>query len=143
MNLDAKDKETLSDARMEKAKEFLADAEALWRQRRYRSTVNRAYYAALSAVRSVLILAGVNPESHEGAATLLSLRFVKPGLLPVDITKAFRTLLSRRTDVDYGDFDSVGPEEAEHSLAEAKRIMEALDPLRKRLTSAPSAHSPQ
>jgi uncharacterized protein (UPF0332 family) len=136
MNLDAKDKKTLSDARMEKASEFLADAEALWSQKRYRSSVNRAYYAALSAVRSILILVGVNPESHEGAATLLSLRFVKPGLLPVETIKAFKTLLSRRTDVDCGDFDSVGPEEAEHSLGEAQRILETIDHQRKRLTSA-------
>jgi len=41
---------------------------------RHRTSVNRAYYAALNAVRAILILEGVNPETHEGAVTLLSLR---------------------------------------------------------------------
>ena len=127
MILEIKDKMVISDTRMEKAREFLADARATFDDKRYRTSVNRAYYAALSAVRAILILEGANPETHDGAVMLLSLRFVKTGVLPVDVMKKFKTLLSRRTDVDYGDFDTIGAAEAEDSLRNAEEIIELID----------------
>lgn len=133
MNLDPKDKRTLSDTRIAKAKEFLADARATFDGGRYRTSVNRAYYATLNAVRAILILEGANPETHEGAVTLLSLRFVKTGILPVDIIKKFKILLSRRTDVDYGDFDTIDANDSEDSLRDAEAIIETIDKVRKRL----------
>jgi len=61
MNLHPKDKRALSETRMAKAKEFLADARATFEGGRHRTSVNRAYYGALNAVRAILILEGVNP----------------------------------------------------------------------------------
>jgi hypothetical protein len=87
MILDIKDKKALSNTRMEKGKEFLADARATYKDKRYRTSINRAYYAALNAVRAIPVLEGANPETHEGAVTLLSLRFIKTGVLPVEIIK--------------------------------------------------------
>ena len=133
MNLDPKDKRTLSETRMAKAKEFLADTRTTFESGRYRTSVNRAYYTALNAVRAIVILEGANRETHEGAVTLLSLRFVKTRILPVDIVKKFKILLSRRTDVDYGDFDSIGAKDSEDSLKDAEAIIETIDKARKRL----------
>lgn len=101
--------------------------------KRYRSSVNRSYYAALNAVRSILALEGANPETHDGAVTLLSLKFVKIGFLPVDIIKRFKVLLSRRTDVDYGDFDTIDSAEAEDSLKSAEQIIQTIDQVRTKL----------
>lgn len=133
MTLDKKDKKALSDIRMSKAREFLADADANVKDKRFRSSVNRAYYAALNAVRALLVVEGINPETHEGAVTMLSLRFVKTGMLPVDVMKGFKTLLSRRAEVDYGDFDTIGNAEAEDSLKSAGFIIETIDILRNNL----------
>ncbi len=133
MILEITDKKAISDARMEKAQEFLADAKATFKEERYRTSVNRAYYAALNAARSMLILEGVNPESHDGAVTLLSLRFVKTGVLPVDVIKKFKLLLSRRTDVDYGDFDTTGVAEAEDSLKNSEEIVQTIDAARRKI----------
>ena len=85
MTLEPKDRITLSNVRMEKAREFLEDARANLAEGRNKTAINRSYYSALNAVRAILTIEGINPESHEGAVTMLSLRFVKPGLLPVDI----------------------------------------------------------
>jgi uncharacterized protein (UPF0332 family) len=131
--LEVKDKKVLSDARMEKAREFLADARATYDEKRYRTSINRAYYAALNAARAILILEGANPETHDGAVTLLSLRFIKTGVLSVDVVKKFKILLSRRTDVDYGDFDTTGPTEAEDSLRSAEEVIEVIDRARKKI----------
>jgi uncharacterized protein (UPF0332 family) len=87
----------------------------------------------LNAVRAILILEGSNPERHEGAVTLLSLKFIRQGVLPTEIVKKFKVLLSRRTDVDYGDFDTIDERESEDSLNVAEEIIQVIDKARERL----------
>ena len=135
MTLSGDDKKALSDIRFAKAREFLDDARANLAEERLKTSVNRSYYAALSAVRSLLILEGVNPESHGGAVTTLSLRFIRTGLVPVAVVKSFKTLLARRTDVDYGDFESIDRSEVEDSLQKGEEILKQIDVLRERLSS--------
>ena len=130
MTLAPEDKKALSDIRITRAYEFLEDARANYNEGRYKTSVNRSYYATLNAVRAILILEGVNPETHEGVITMLSLRFIKPGLLPVDVIKIFKTLLSRRTDVDYGDFETISAADAEDSLRIVQEVIESIDKLR-------------
>jgi len=130
MTLAPEDKKALSDIRITRAYEFLEDARANYNEGRYKTSVNRSYYATLNAVRAILILEGVNPETHEGVITMLSLRFIKPGLLPVDVIKKFKTLLSRRTDVDYGDFETISAADAEDSLRIVQEVIESIDKLR-------------
>lgn len=133
MTLAPEDKKALSDIRLEKAHKLLEDARANYKEGRQETSVNRSYYAALSAVRSILILEGVDPDSHRGAIMLLSLRFVKTGLLPKDTIKKFEILLSRRTEVDYGDFETVGESEAEDSLKIAQDIIMKIEDVRREL----------
>jgi uncharacterized protein (UPF0332 family) len=133
MTLDRQDKKTLSDIRMEKAREFLGDAEKNFKEGRFRTSINRSYYSVMNGARSLLILEGLNPETHDGVVTLLSLHFIKKGLLPVEMIKIYKILLSRRTDVDYGDFDAIGSEETEDSVASAAKAIEMIEVLRKQL----------
>ena len=135
MTLNVDDKKTLSDVRFAKAREALADARATLADERLNNAVNRSYYAALSAVRALLILDGVNPESHGGAVTILGLRFISTKLLPVSVAKDFKTLMARRTDVDYGDFESTSRSEAEDSVQRADRLLNQIDTLRTRLAT--------
>lgn len=135
MTLEPQDKRNLSDVRMSKALEFLEDARANLREGRHRTAINRSYYAALSAARSILILEGTHPETHEGVVTMLSLRLVKPGLLPVDVVKNFKLLLSRRTDVDYGDFDTIDKADAEDSIRIAGDMINLIERTRKTLAA--------
>jgi uncharacterized protein (UPF0332 family) len=136
MTLESGDKKSLSNIRMAKAYEFLGDARANLKQKRYKTAINRSYYAALNAARSILILEGANPETHEGVVTMLSLRFIKPGILPVDIVKKFKILLSRRTDVDYGDFETIDKADAEDSIKITEKIIKTIDKARKKITSS-------
>ena len=135
MTLSANDKKTLSDVRFAKAREALADARATLAQERLDTAVNRSYYAALSAVRALLILDGANPESHGGAMTFLGLRFIRTELLPVSVSKDFRILMAKRTDVDYGDFETISRSEAEECVQRAVRLLTQVDSLRRRLAA--------
>jgi uncharacterized protein (UPF0332 family) len=134
--LDSQEKKYLSDIRMAKAKEFFQDAEANYREGRYKTSVNRSYYAALNASRSILILEGANPETPESTVTMLGLRFIKPSLLPMEIIKKFKTLFSRKADVDYGDFETTGAADAEDSLTIAREMVEAIDAARIGMTES-------
>jgi uncharacterized protein (UPF0332 family) len=133
VNLEAEDKRSLSNLRMSKAKAFLEDAQANRREGRDKTAINRAYYAALSAIRSLLVLEGSNAETHEGVITMLSLRFVKPNLLPVAFVKSFKLLQSRRADVDYGDIDTIGPDEAADAVQTAEEMIDQAEKVRKAL----------
>lgn len=134
MKLSRQDKENLSDIRFTKAQEFLRDAQANIAEDRDKTGVNRAYYAVLQAVRSLLVLEGLDTETHSEAITVLSLHFVKTGLLPLETIKTIKLLLSRRTDVDYGDFDSISKEEAQDSLEKAEALLAQIDAVRKGIT---------
>ena len=63
----------------------------------------------------------------------LGLRFIRTKLLPVSVAKDFKMLMARRTDVDYGDFESISRSEAEDSVERAKLLLNQIDSLRKRL----------
>lgn len=81
----------------------------------------------------MLILEGANQETHDGIITMLSLRFVKKEILSAEMIKKFKLLLSRRTDVDYGDFDSIDKEDAFNSLNDAKTFIEAIEQAMKKI----------
>ena len=130
MTLSWTDKKMLSQTRMVKAREFLEDAKGNFREGRVKTSINRSYYALLAAARSILILHGANTETHEGAVTMLSLKFVKTELLPIETVKTFKLLFSRRTDADYGDFDSADAADAEEAIRLASEAVEEIERLR-------------
>jgi len=66
MTLSAEDKIELARYRIEKAKRLLQDSSSLINTKSYESSVNRSYYAVLTASRALLILRGIDPETHEG-----------------------------------------------------------------------------
>ena len=53
--------------------------------------------------------------------------------MDINVIKIFKNLLSLRTDVDYGDFESVDKNDAENALKQAKRLIKIIEPVRKKL----------
>ncbi len=117
---------------MEKANEFISDAEKTLSGGLYRTSINRSYYAVFNAARALLILAGSNPETHEGIITMLSLHFIKKGILPQSVIKTYKNLLSHRTDADYGDFDSITSDDARELLTHAQEAMQDIESAREK-----------
>ncbi len=130
VELSAEEKITLSELRAEKSRNALSDAINNFSAGMYKTSVNRSYYAVLHSARSLLILKGIDPVKHEGVKTMISLHFVRTSLLPKDIIDTFKDLMVLRTDVDYGDIDFVGKDEAERAIEEAKRFIDTIEPLR-------------
>lgn len=133
VELSAEEKIALSDVRAEKSNDMLSDASDTLKSGLFNTSVNRSYYAALHSARSLLILKGIDPLQHDGVKTMLSLHFIKTKLLPENIIKDFKNLLSLRTDVDYGDFESINKKEAEAALKKTKSFIKVIEHERKKL----------
>ena len=123
MTLSKNEKKDFAAYRMEKAEGFLKDAKTLLDASSYGSSANRSYYAVLAAGRSLLVLRGIEADTHEGVKTILSREFIKTGLIPKEMGEIFRNLQARRIDSDYGDYVEITEKEAADSLAKAKRFV--------------------
>lgn len=80
MTLSKEEKRSLSLHRFEKAGRLLEDARLLLEMGRYESSVNRSYYAAMTAAKAVLILFGIDPRIHDGVKTMVSKKLIMEGL---------------------------------------------------------------
>jgi len=118
------EKKTLSKYRLDKAERLLEDAKLLLKEERWESSINRSYYAVLSAAKAALILFGIDPKTHEGVKTMVSKKLVLDGLISKEYGKWFRTLLFEREDVDYADYVIIDPSEAEDAYNNAVRFIE-------------------
>lgn len=127
MTLSVQDKIELSRFRIEKAKKLLNDAFNLFNSGSYESSINRSYYAVLTASRSLLILRGIDPETHEGVKTMLSKEFIRTGILPKEFGETFRSIQARRFDSDYGDYIDISMEEALDSLKRAEKFVQVVE----------------
>ena len=133
VELSAEEKIALSDIRAQKGRDMLSDASDTLRSSLFKTSINRSCYATLHSARSLLILKGIDPVQHDCVKTMLSLHFIKTKLLPENIMKDFKNLLSLRTDVDYGDFESVDKKDAEGALKKAARFLKVIEQERKKL----------
>lgn len=131
--LSIEEKITLSDLRYAKSREMLSDALNNFKAGMYKTSVNRSYYAVLHSARSLLILKGIDPFRHEGVKTMMSLHFIKAGIISQEVIKIFKELLVIRTDVDYGDFETVDKSEAEKAIKKARRFIKTIESARRNL----------
>lgn len=127
MTLSVKDKIEFSRYRLEKAKRLFQDALNLFNSGSYESSINRSYYAVLTASRSLLILRGIDPETHEGVKTMLSKEFIRTDLLPKEFGETFRSIQARRIDSDYGDYIEIGLNEASDSLKRTEEFIRKVE----------------
>lgn len=126
MTLNIEEKKTLSRYRLEKAERLLDDAKLLLKESRWESSVNRSYYAALSAAKAVLILFGIDPKTHEGVKTMVNKKLILEGLMPKEYGKWFRNLLFEREDADYADYVTIDSSDAEDAFKNASRFIEKI-----------------
>jgi len=129
MTMNIEDKIDLCKYRIEKSKKLISDATKLFDAASYESSVNRSYYAILTAAKALLVLRGIEPETHDGVKTMLSKEFIRTGLLPKEFGETFRGIYARRIDSDYGDYIEIGIDESAESLKRAYEFVEKVEVL--------------
>ncbi len=88
-------------AMMNKARRYVASAEALRQQGDYDSAVSRLYYAMFYCAEALLFARGYTFSSHKGVISAFARHFVKPGLLPTELHQWLSDAFKKRQISDY------------------------------------------
>lgn len=102
--LDPASREDLIKYRLQRAKETLEEADYNARGSYFNAAVNRLYYACFYASTALLLSRGIECSSHKGVKTMISLHFVKTGILDLEHAKTLNQLFQNRQSGDYEDF---------------------------------------
>lgn len=94
----------LSKYRLARAGEMLKTACRDLEAEDYASANNRAYYCIFHAMRAVLALTGEDYKKHSGVISRFSEQYLKPRLLPPELSKIISMASIVRNRSDYEDF---------------------------------------
>jgi uncharacterized protein (UPF0332 family) len=111
--------QSLSEYRLNKAKDLLIQSELLLTYQRYDGSINRSYYAIFNAVRARLALVGIDNRSHQGVISYFDRYFVKPGVFERQFSKIIHTAFDSRQDNDYEDFYNPSESDARDQFSNA------------------------
>ncbi len=99
-------KQALIAYRLEMSDEMMSDARSLLDEERWKSAVNRLYYAVFQVVSALMLQEGIRIKSHSGAKAMLELHFIKTGRIEKQWSKFYNDLSDSREESDYGAFVS-------------------------------------
>ena len=120
MNLDEKKKFIFF--RLREAEESLLDAELLFENKSFRSSVNRSYYSMFYGILALINITGVSISKHTGVISHFDKEFVKTGKFPKESSKFLHSAFELRQESDYLDMKEVSLDEAEVILQSAKNL---------------------
>jgi len=78
---------------IERAEEELEVAKILQKKEFYYKSIASAYYAVYHSAKSLLLLKGVDPKTHEGVERMFGMYYIKTGEFNIKIGKAIGRLL--------------------------------------------------
>ncbi|MCK4613345.1 MAG: HEPN domain-containing protein [Thermoplasmata archaeon] len=112
---------------IEKARDFLEEADYLMTGGYWRAAINRAYYSMYHAARGLLSMKQVYPKTHRGVIRQFGLEFVKTGFVDEMYGKALIIGKEQREEADYGIELEFGEEEAEDILESAEEFLKKIE----------------
>ena len=113
--------------RLERAKEDLSDAQYSYKDRRYLSANNRAYYAVFRAMLACLALEFKAYRQHAQVIGNFNKDFVHSGDFPKEISRKISRVQEVRHASDYDDFYIVSVDDAKEQVETAKEVVEMVD----------------
>ena len=112
-----------SKVRLERAHEFLDAAVINLENAHYLTAANRAYYAAYSAIRALLILEHNEMVKHSGNLSEFRRHYIKTGLFKKEFSEYIRTLFVIRNDSDYDPMYIISKDEIAVQVEHAKDMV--------------------
>jgi uncharacterized protein (UPF0332 family) len=130
MTLSQKERNTIVNLRIERAKEALVGAEdnALI-LKNWTIAGNRIYYAAYYIVSALLIQHNHIAQTHVGSKSLFHQYFVKTGIVDVETGKMYSRLFEIRQSCDYDDFCMIDEKDILPLLEQAKLFVSKIERL--------------
>jgi len=109
--------------RLERAKEDLNDAEFSYKNRRYLTANNRAYYSIFHAIRAVLALERVDFKRHKDVLAYFNQHYLKTEKFPRAISRKITQASKIREDSDYDDEFIPNDEQTKNQIDTAKELI--------------------
>ena len=105
------------------AVETLDTARLCMENNKYKDAINRCYYAAFYAVRSVLALEEVDFKRHKDVVSYFNHHYVATDIFPREIGRMMGRLQKKREANDYDDFYLASKDEVEEQYKYARTIL--------------------
>ena len=98
--------------RLQTAKERLHSSQLLLREKSYKDSINRSYYAMFTSVRALLAMDGQDFSKHAGVIAYFQKEYIKTGKFDKKYSKYISQAFQIRNNVDYADFFLVSEQDA-------------------------------
>jgi len=96
--------EALVAYRMERSNESIEAAKIMFENNMLTFSMNRIYYAMFYAVSALLLLHGITFSKHGQVKGYFNREFIKKGVFPLEMGKAYNKVFEYRQKFDYVDF---------------------------------------
>lgn len=126
MSIDDK-KKSLTLHRLKQAEESLEEAQYLFLGgKSLRSVINRVYYGMFYAALALLIYEPYASSKHRGVLSYFNKHFVKTGLLPSSLGRAFNKAFELRQRGDYREYFELTKDQVEPLLDITEQFIAAV-----------------
>ena len=113
----------LASYRFDCSREALEDAKIMYAAKRYKNTLNRAYYSIFYSIRAVTALDGFDSSKHSGVIAYFNQHYVKTGIFPKEASKQIKLAYEKREYADYMDFYVASEEDAYAQIQRAESFI--------------------
>ena len=130
--MNEQNKNDLVNYRIKRAKETLAETNAMIESSFCNAAVNRLYYACYYSVIALLMKHNIKAQTHTGVCRMFGLHFIQTGIISQDLGIFYSKLLDKRQTGDYDDFVEYNKETLDFLLPRAKELIEIIEVLIKK-----------
>lgn len=114
----------LSGYRLQEAEDSLKVAQNCLSDGFYKDSINRSYYAAFYAIKSVLALGTVDFKRHKDVIAYFNKEYVAKEIFPRELGRRLGTLKQVREKSDYDDFFIASKSKAEEQIETAAMVLQ-------------------
>jgi uncharacterized protein (UPF0332 family) len=132
MTINEKDRETLTNYRIDKAKKAEDDARFLIDNNKLHLAVNRIYYGAFYILSALALKYQFQTTSHQELIGWFNKEFVKEELIDRKYGRFVHKTYDKRSKADYADYVEFDKEEVLAMFNEMKDFLEEIEKLIKR-----------
>lgn len=115
---------TLSNYRLEQAKDNLEEAIVLFENNKYKGASNRAYYSIFHAVKAVLAIEQTDFKKHSSVIAYFNKEYISKNIFPREFGKLVSEARFYREKSDYVDFYIITREECKTQIETAKMAID-------------------
>lgn len=110
-------------ALLESAENRIKSAKILLKERLFRDSISRSYYAFLDSAKALLLIRGKTAKTHAGVLTLFGLEFGKTKEIPTHFFSSYKKVLKAREEADYEILKKISKNEAKEAIQKAEEFV--------------------